>query len=237
MSNEYNENGNETTSAGDATAPQPGEAGDYNADGEAVDESLVVGEEKQPINRGTLVVFGILIIGAAGLFVMYRQAGPKAAIASVNKETVAAKKTITTFLNGGDMSIKSMERLLSDTQKIVSQFLTYPSTTQVPLAELRTNPFRQHIAEAKKDDPAAAEAAEKKKREEERLAIKKAAEGLQLQSIMFSDSRKACMINNSLYREGQAFDDFTVEKITATSVILRNGPYRFQLTTARAGGN
>jgi hypothetical protein len=198
------------------------------------EENIVVTEEKQPINRGTLMMFAVLVLGAAGMFVMYRHSGPKSASAAVNKETAEARKTISTFLSGGEDNFKSMEERLKNTEKVVQQFAKYPSATQVPLADLTTNPFRQHSAEQKKDDSAnLSEAAEKAKREQERLAIKKAAEGLQVQSIVYNQDRQGCMINNTICREGQAINDFTVEKITPTSVIVKNGPYRFELKMQR----
>src|SRR5437660_1597989 len=69
----------------------------------------------------------------------------------------------------------------------------------------------------------------KRRKEEERQAVVKAVQGLQLQSIMHSTARQACMINNTLYREGQQIDGFTIEKITTSSVIVKNGTYRFEL--------
>jgi hypothetical protein len=57
----------------------------------------------------------------------------------------------------------------------------------------------------------------------------KAVQELQLQSIMFSDNRKACMINNSLYREGQQVGDFSIEKISPQSVVVEMNKLRFEL--------
>jgi hypothetical protein len=37
------------------------------------------------------------------------------------------------------------------------------------------------------------------------------------------------MINNQMLREGQIVDSFTVDKISAASVIVRSGAYRFEL--------
>jgi Type II secretion system protein B len=70
---------------------------------------------------------------------------------------------------------------------------------------------------------------QKQRREQARQAALKAVQELALQSIMFSENRRACMINNSLYREGQQVDDFTVDKISPQSVIVKTGPYRFEL--------
>lgn len=200
------------------------------------EEGVVIGEEKPQLNRGTLAMFAIICLGAAGLYGMYRKAGPSAANASMNQETVEANKTITTFLSGGDSSIKSMHLLLKNTEKIVQTFLTYPSTTQVPLSDLRTNPFKQFTDAPKPAataDSGLSEAADRKKREEERQNVLKAVQAMQLQSIMFSEARSVCMIDSTMYREGQTIGDFTLEKISPTSVIVKNGPYRFELRIQR----
>jgi len=47
---------------------------------------------------------------------------------------------------------------------------------------------------------------------------------------MSGGARTACMINNTIYREGQQIDQLTIEKISPTSVIVRTGAYRFELT-------
>ena len=57
----------------------------------------------------------------------------------------------------------------------------------------------------------------------------KAVQELQLQSVMHSDAMQACMIDNTLYREGQQVGGFTVEKINPNAVIVKNGAYRFEL--------
>src|SRR5450432_1805114 len=200
-------------------------AGEDAIDG--FDENVIVAEPKQPMSRSTLVMFAILIIGAAGLYFMYRKAGPQnagAAIVADNSDT--AKQTISTFLSGGDVNVKSMEKLLHNTEKVVQQFVNYPKLTQVPLSDLRTNPFRQHVATPKNEEPSS-DAMAKKQREEQRMANLKAVQMLSLQSIMSSETRKACMINNTMYREGGIVDDFTIEKISPSSVIVKNGPDRF----------
>ncbi|HVT90157.1 MAG TPA: hypothetical protein VHD56_14985 [Tepidisphaeraceae bacterium] len=208
------------------------QGGDSSAGYEAGDESIVMGEEKQPVSRSSLVMFGILVIGAASVYCMYRKAGPSSANAAVAEQSAEADKTINTFLNGGDTSIRSMEQLLKNTEKVVQQFLTYPSITQVPLSDLRTNPFKQHL-ELPKATENNSETMDKQRREEQRLAITKSAQGLLLQSIMYSETRRACMINSSIYREGQAVDDFTIEKISPAAVVVKNGPYRFELRIQR----
>ena len=57
----------------------------------------------------------------------------------------------------------------------------------------------------------------------------KAVQAMNLQSIIHSGSRKACMINNTLYMEGQQADQFIIEKITPSGVVVKVGVYRFEL--------
>jgi hypothetical protein len=223
-------NGNDDSESNAIVEPDQEQGASYiGAGGEGGDESIVIPESRATVSKGTVVLFGILVLGAVGFYVMYRQTGPKSASASVNKETAAAKKTINTFLSGGDINIKTMESLIKNTEKVVQQFIKYPTKTQVPLSDLRTNPFRLYEKPVT-TNANASEEADKKKREEERLAILKKVQNFQLQSIMYSDARRACMINNTLYREGQTVDGFSIEKITQSSVVVKNGPYRFELT-------
>ena len=220
------------------------EQGDSNAQNthEGEDQALaggedgfVVGDDKPTVSRGTLVMFVIIVVAAGGFYYMYRKAGPSAAQAAANKESAEANKTITSFLEGGETNIQSMLTLLKGTEKRVEQFLTYPNTRQVPLSDLNTNPFRKFDEEkvVAPDSAELAEANERKRIEAERASIMRRAESLELQSIMYSSDRAVCMVNRSLFREGQAIDGFTIEKINPTSIIVRNGSYRFELRTQR----
>lgn len=197
------------------------------ADGEG---SGIITEEKKPLNRSTIVTFVVLVLGIGGVWYMYqRTGGPKSATAAT-KETVEAKKTIDNFLSGGEQNIKLMETTLRNTQKVVQQFLNYPSMTQIPLSDLKSNPFRVLPTAP---DGNISEAAERKRREEDRMAALNAVQKLQLQSIMYGDSRRACMINGALYTESQQVDGFTIEKINQASVVVKSGPYRFELKLQR----
>jgi hypothetical protein len=219
-------------------ASQNGEAGTgdpsvgfNDGSGGESSEYVVPEEKKSAMSRSTLIMFGVLALGAAGVWVMYQRVGPGKAVAAPSAESVQAKKTINAFLDGGGTNIKSMETMLRSTEKVVQQFLTYPSMTQVPLSDLRTNPFRLRAAHPTSEP--SDDATERRKREEERVAMLKSVQALRLQSIMYSDARKACMINDTMYREGDKVDAFTVEKVTANSVVVKGGVYRFELRMQR----
>ena len=196
----------------------------------AESELTFVTEEKKPLSRGTIAVSGLILLSVVGLYFMYVRSGPQSA-AAASAESTKAKQTIKQFLDSGPDNIKLMETMLRNTEKVVEQFLAYPSMKQVPLSDLRANPFRHVSLNAAADNTK--EEAEKKRREEERLAVLKAVQVLRLQTIMHSDARKACMINNALYIEGQQIDQFTIEKINSDAVVVKSGSYRFELRMQR----
>jgi hypothetical protein len=176
------------------------------------------------------MLFGILTIGVAGLWVMNTRTAPQAARAASEPQVAAAQTTITEFMQRGKSNVSLLRQLLEGTARIVEQF-KFSSVMQVPLSELKANPF--HFATAK---PAATDDTSevaKKRKETERLTIQTSVRALKLQTLVIRANRKACMINNVLYQEGEAVDDFTVESITPEGVVVKNGPYRFRLQIAR----
>ena len=204
-------------------APASDSSGTAALSGEGGDESFVATEPRKPVNRTTLVLFSIVLLGGGGLYLMYMRTGPKSAGAAL--QSAAASQTITQFLSNGNNNMRNMEQLLRNTQKIVQQFLAYPSINQVPLKQLQTNPFRFTAA---KDGESASDADARKKQEDEKVAVRHAADNLQIQSILHG-TKRACMINNTMFVEGQQIDGFTIEKINPSSVIVKNGSYRFEL--------
>jgi hypothetical protein len=193
----------------------------------AGETEFVVSEEPKSVNKSTLVLILLVVLGGGGLYLMHLRSGPKTAVAAQTQE---AQQTISSFLSGGDNSIKLMEKALQDTEAVVQRFANYPNTTQVPLTSLQTNPFHVWVIE---EDQPKSDVISKRRKEEERQAVIKSVQALQLQSVMSGSSQKACMINNTLFREGQTVDGFSIEKISAGSVVVRQGQYRFELRMQR----
>lgn len=182
--------------------------------------------QKKPINRTLLAIVGAVAVGGGALYFAHMRQGPSSASASTTVMSAAdAKKRISQFLDSGNGNVKVMEQMLHNTEKVVQRFENYPSVTQVPLNDLKTNPFRYSSTNSKPgDDPDL-----KKKLEAQRQAALKNVQNLQLQSVMKGEQRSTCMINNTLYREGQTVDDFFIEKINPNSVVVRQNEYRFEL--------
>jgi hypothetical protein len=213
-----------------------GSGGDAGADlasqlGGGGEGEFVVTEEKKSNTQGLIFLAVLVVVGVGGTYFMYTRQGPATA-AAATPEAKKAEKTINTFLTSGPDGIKMMQTMLKDTEKVVQQFLEYPSVTQIPLANLHTNPFRASTAAGASGAPLTEDAAARK-REEEKQAALKASDGLKLQSIIYSGSRKACMINNTMFQEGQQVEQFTVEKIEKDRVIIKTGSFRFELRSKR----
>lgn len=219
--------------------------GDAAGDDEGLKEALSAPDESEYITEGDgakkpspMVMAGLVLAVLGGGYLWYSRSGPSSAAAAAPGEDAAAQ-TVTKFLDGGTANVQMMEKMLRDTEKVVQQFLNYPSMKQVPLGELHTNPFRFHPPQIEGALPNESEALAKKRREEERQAVIKAVGALNLQSVIHSGSRKACMIDNTLYTEGEQLggsDDlssgaqaFIVERINPGSVIVKSGVYRFEL--------
>ncbi len=199
-------------------AMSDGSESDFPADGEG-----------QPKKQSPIVVFGLALAVLGGGYLWYARSGPAAAVAAANSDADSASQTVSSFLEGGTTSVQTMQKMLRDTEKVVQQFLDYPSMKQVPLGELQTNPFRFRPPTVEGDKPSETDAAAKRRREEERQVVLKAVGELNLQSVIHSGARKSCMINNTLYTEGQQIDTFVVEKINPGTIIVKSGVYRFEL--------
>ena len=201
------------------------EDGSEMAGGMAGGEAQFVSSEEKKPQVQIYVLVGMVLLAPMVIWYMYNRGGPDSAAAAIDPHApISAVQTVHTFLDSGQEGVAAMRTMLNGTEKIVKQFLAYPSMAQIPLSDLKTNPFRAHDPVA--DDP---EAAAKKKKEEEKAAIAKAVGELHLQSIM-SGRRGACMINNSMYTEGQIVEGFTVEKIAQGVVTVNKGGFRFELT-------
>jgi hypothetical protein len=111
---------------------------------------------------------------------------------------------------------------------MVADITFSPATVQVPLMELKGNPFRLLISPDKASQTQDESNADDL-REQERQAALKAVQSLQLQSILRGTQKRSCIINNARYLEGQDAGGFLVEEITPNTVVVRKGVYRFEL--------
>jgi len=193
------------------------------------EEEFVAAEEKPTVNRNSLVLFGIILLGLGGYYFMYVRTGPKtAAAAAASAEAASAEQTIRSFLANGDQNVKSMQQTIKNTEQIVQQFKNDPSARQIPLSDLATNPFQ--FVPLRASNPTDDSGHQFQLDKEAAIRI---IESLQLQSTVVNGNRNACMINNTLYAEGQQVEGMTIEKITSSTVIFRSGTHRFQKSMSK----
>jgi hypothetical protein len=186
-----------------------------NAEGETPEP------KKSRITRSTAVLGGLVLAAVGGLWLMHARGGPTTAEAAST-----AEQTVDTFLGDGRKSVAHMQAMLNDTEKVVEQFKQFPAAAQVPLAALQKNPFSESQQPAKA-------AANYDARGGDREAALEKARKLQLQSIMYGQAQRACMIGGKFYDEGATFDGFEVQKINQSSVVVKHGGYRFELKLQR----
>jgi hypothetical protein len=223
----------ENRASAPSEVPADGSAENYDGSSEAGGENVdgegdFIAESRKPLNRNMIMLVMFLAIGAGGTWFMYqRTGGPAAARAAADPSTAAAEVAVADFMKGGRNNITLLRKLLDGTAKIIEQFRDYTNVMQIPLSDLKSNPFHFALAKAAAEqDPA--EIA-KKKREEQRVEVLKAAQGLQLQSVVIRGNRKACMVSNSMYQEGEAVNGFLVEKISPNTVVVSRDSFRFEL--------
>ncbi|HWE92863.1 MAG TPA: hypothetical protein VG269_02710 [Tepidisphaeraceae bacterium] len=190
------------------------------------DPSYVAGARK-PVSRGTIGGLTLLLACGAGMYFLYLRHGPQSA-AAATPESIQANSAITEFLTGDTGSVSLMKQTLKDTEKVVLEFRSHTGKPQVPVEDLKTNPFRESVPVAKPATDDQNEAMSKRRYEEERQAALRTAQTLQLQSVLLG-SRRACMINNTLYQEGQEVEGFTIEKVSPSTVLVHKGMFRFEL--------
>lgn len=193
------------------------------------EEFLVEGGTKQGPSPALVGLLIAAIVGGIGWF------GYKNFVASAGAATVTtasgadARKTINEFLATGGKDVVAMEEMLKNTEKVVKQFLAYPTMTQVPLQDLQTNPFRF----AAPPEETASKADEQRKVEEAKGKAIKAASELRIESLMTGRNGGTAIINGKVVRPGDTVDDFFIEEIKTSSVIVRSGTFRFELRLAK----
>ena len=185
-----------------------------------LDPTFVSGSSK-PSNRNVYVLGALGVVGAGVIWFSFFRGSPAAADAAASNQT---SNQVREFLDSGNINL--MKTTLKSTEKIVQQFRSYPAKTQVPLSALQGNPFRE--LPPKTQEAAATNPRDEELAQLEHAEVVKAVAELKLQSII-RGRRTACMINNTLYQEGQQVGRFVVAQITPTTVVVESGKYRFEL--------
>ena len=247
MSTPSNENFNLNllNSSGDSHAGDQAQAG-AGEDGASFAAQLAGGGEefilptpKKTLSTGMILFIGVAAVAAGGLWWMnQRTGGPTPAEAS-DPSVTAARESIQQFLAGGSGSVAEMKSLLADSQQITDKFETYSENRQVPLHELKTNPFYAEVEEEEIAEVAprvdlsrqqleerARRDAERQRLETERLTL--AASKLEVQTIFFGKTPTA-LVDGKICQVGQQLGEFTVSAIRPDAIEVKNGEHTFEV--------
>ncbi|HSZ58174.1 MAG TPA: hypothetical protein VK797_21095 [Tepidisphaeraceae bacterium] len=192
--------------------------------GDEFDPTLVAGDLPKSNNRSLAILGGLLTVAAIVIWFVYFRGAPESAQGAMAPNDGGSQ--IKQFLDSGNINI--MKQTLKETEKIVKQFRSYPGRTQIPLASLRSNPFRELAPKA--DQPVTANSSKDDEKEQElhKQAADAVAE-IKVQSIIRGSKYRACMINNTLYKEGQQIGILRIDRITANAIVVSSGKYRFEV--------
>ena len=193
------------------------------------DEFFVDGEKKASARPQALIGLLLTVVAAGGYFFYFKPAPAAATAATTATPSVAARKTIDEFLTSGSKDIVAMEQMLKNTESVVKQFLAYPSMTQVPLADLRTNPFRYAPPEKRENS----DTENRRIKEEARNRALRAVSELRVDSLMSSAAGGTAIINGKFVRPGDVVEGFTVESIKQGGVVVRDDTFRFELRISK----
>lgn len=183
---------------------------------------------KRKLDTGSIFVAILVVTAGAGLYFMHwRTADARKLVSAADAEAALVK----TFLNGGRENLATLSKAIRETRATVARL---SGEDEVAIASTRfdsRNPFVFESLEPK--STVASSSPSNAARDEQKSKLLAAARSLQIQSIMFGTSRRSCLINGKLYFEGQPCGDFTLETITADSVFVRSGEFRFELRFRR----
>jgi hypothetical protein len=204
---------------------------------------FIIPTGKKKVSAGMLVFAGIAVVAAGGLWWMNQRTGGPAPAEAADADVTAARASIQQFLAGGTGSVAEMKSLLADSGQITDKYETYSENRQVPLEDLKTNPFyapveeEEAVVDAPVVDLSRQQLEERARREAERVRLEQerltlAASKLHVQTIFYGKSPTA-LVDGKICQVGQQLGEFTVSAIRPDAIEVRNGELTFEVKLKR----
>lgn len=177
-------------------------------------EYLTVATQNKRVRKSTRLLAVLFIIGLVCLWFMIKKSTPQAASAGSVKTEETMIETAIARLTG----VKS--KIFNRMDEIVKKFYEFSNVPQVKVNELSKNPFEVEtfLATIRKK-PGAGEIDAKKLWQQQ---IRYRSEGMQLLSIMQSNGKNCCMIDDKILYEGDSIEGFKVLQIGDSDVRLES---------------
>lgn len=195
----------------DSSSERPCEVpGKPSAESQEQGYIAVVAQEKN-VRKTTYILATVFCIGILCLWFMAKKSTPQQAAAeTTSPEETQIERIIARF--GGTRS-----EILSSTDEIVRKFHEFSDVEQVGVDELVKNPFKDDLF---LDDLSGSDNYGWESDEAEAMRQEQMARGMQLLSIMKSETGSCCMIDDKLLYEGDSIKGFKVCQIESNFVRL-----------------
>ena len=161
------------------------------------------------MNKSTWVMIGVFIIGVALIGLLSLNGGPSKA----NATDRDAEQKVDLFIAQAQQQGKSAQNF-QDTRKVVDDFYNYASRHQVPVDDLKSNPFI--FGKAPEAAPTGGEGMSAKRLAE----LQRLCGSYKLQSVLMSPRGGTAIIDNNFVAVGNRIGPFLVKAIYPKSVDL-----------------
>ncbi len=207
--------GLEDSSSGKGGAVDAG-VGDKEVD-ENKQDYLSVATQQKDVRKSTIMLCVLFGVGLLCLFFMIKKSSPGSAGASqlVGGGTEETQIEIAIARLTGVRS-----EMFEGIERIVKKFYEFSDVRQVGVEELVKNPFKTDRSfgkvkgsDAGRNDEVHAEMLRVRR-------LREQAKGMQLLSIMATDTGNCCMIDNKILYEGDSIRDFKIVRIDGSFVKL-----------------
>ena len=184
-----------------------------NPGGPEDQQHFTVATRQKHVRKSTYLLSMVFVAGLMSLIFMIKQSSPQKAEAGID-ETEAKVEVAIRQITG--ISTQMFDRM----DQIVQEFYEFSNFQQVKVNELVKNPFAYDmslgipIATGNEGNDLIDAAA--LMQQQARLRAKE----LKLVSIIKSDTRSCCMINDQIVYQGGSIEGFKVEQITESTVVL-----------------
>lgn len=162
------------------------------------------------LSKSTWVMVGLFILGVGFIGLLSLRSGPSKA----NATDRDAEKKVDQFIAQSQQQQGKTVQNFQDTKKVVDDFYNYASRHQVPVDDLKSNPFI--FGKMEPGTPAAAQGMTPRRLAE----LQRQCTGYRLQSILMGTRGGTAIIDSNFVAVGHKVGPFTVKAIYPKSVDL-----------------
>ncbi|MBC8378117.1 MAG: hypothetical protein H8E62_02995 [Planctomycetes bacterium] len=174
---------------------------------------LTVSGHGKKLQQSTITLIALFVVGAAVVWFMVKKTTPAVADAAPNSDQVQLEAAL------AQLSTMQTE-MNTQMDSVVGKFYQFNNIEQVEVNELKKNPFKRELNEAKQelDTRNMAENELRYLRDK----IYRQADDMELWSITSTPKGMCCMINDKLLYQGDSLDGMTVKEIGEKTVTMES---------------